>query len=125
MTETTAVASPGAPLPNLVIRGHSTLPIVQGGMGVGISAHRLAGTVAACGAVGTIASVDLRRHHPDLMAVNDRGNQRRNDALWLDQNGVSRVKPTNIRGTHQQNNVVALVIHHFDNALQITLHFLA
>ncbi len=36
-------------------------------MGVGISAHRLAGTVASCGAVGTISSVDLRRHHADLM----------------------------------------------------------
>ncbi|MDB5822367.1 MAG: 2-nitropropane dioxygenase [Herminiimonas sp.] len=37
-------------------------------MGVGISAHRLAGNVAKLGAVGTISSVDLRRHHPDLMA---------------------------------------------------------
>lgn len=37
-------------------------------MGVGISAHRLAGTVAGLGAVGTISSVDLRRHHKDLMA---------------------------------------------------------
>ncbi len=55
-------------LPALVIRGRTVLPIVQGGMGVGISAHRLAGAVAGCGAVGTIASVDLRRHHPDLMA---------------------------------------------------------
>lgn len=34
---------------------------------MGISAHRLAGSVAAAGAVGTISSVDLRRHHPDLM----------------------------------------------------------
>jgi nitronate monooxygenase len=37
-------------------------------MGVGVSAHRLAGAVAAQGAVGTISAVDLRRHHPDLMA---------------------------------------------------------
>ncbi|RJF96363.1 nitronate monooxygenase [Noviherbaspirillum saxi] len=37
-------------------------------MGVGISAHKLAGTVASLGAMGTISSVDLRRHHPDLMA---------------------------------------------------------
>ncbi len=44
------------------------LPVVQGGMGVGISAHRLAGSVAAQGAVGTISAIDLRRHHPDLMA---------------------------------------------------------
>lgn len=54
-------------LPPLVIRGRRLLPIVQGGMGVGVSAHRLAGAVARLGAVGTIASVDLRRHHPDLM----------------------------------------------------------
>ena len=58
-----------AGLPPLIIRGRRLLPIVQGGMGVGVSAHRLAGTVAAYGAVGTIASVDLRRHHPDLLAA--------------------------------------------------------
>ena len=52
---------------SLSIRGRALLPIVQGGMGVGISAHRLAGTVAREGAFGTISSVDLRRHHPDLM----------------------------------------------------------
>ena len=33
-------------LPPLTIRGRSLLPVIQGGMGVGISAHRLAGTVA-------------------------------------------------------------------------------
>ena len=51
----------------LHLAGRTLLPIVQGGMGVGVSAHRLAGSVAAQGAVGTISSVDLRRHHPDLM----------------------------------------------------------
>lgn len=54
-------------LKSLVLKGRRLLPIVQGGMGVGVSAHRLAGHVAAEGAVGTISSVDLRRHHPDLM----------------------------------------------------------
>lgn len=53
---------------HLTIKGKKLLPIVQGGMGVGVSAHRLAGNVARLGAVGTISSVDLRRHHPDLMA---------------------------------------------------------
>jgi len=48
------------------LRGKTLLPIVQGGMGVGISAHRLAGTVARAGAMGTIASIDLRHHHADL-----------------------------------------------------------
>jgi len=51
----------------LRLKGRSLLPIVQGGMGVGVSAHRLAGTVAAHGGMGTLSSVDLRRHHPDLM----------------------------------------------------------
>ena len=48
-------------------RGRELLPIVQGGMGVGVSAGGLAGTVASFDAVGTISSVDLRRLHPDLM----------------------------------------------------------
>ncbi|NHQ85511.1 nitronate monooxygenase [Iodobacter sp. HSC-16F04] len=56
----------------LQISGHSLLPIVQGGMGVGISAHKLAGAVAKENAIGTIASVDLRQHHPDLMAQTHR-----------------------------------------------------
>ncbi len=56
----------------LKIRGKEARPLVQGGMGVGISAHRLAGTVAREGCVGTISSVDLRRHHPDLMRATGR-----------------------------------------------------
>ena len=44
--------------PLLTIRGRKLLPVIQGGMGVGISGHRLAGAVAREGAVGTIASVD-------------------------------------------------------------------
>ncbi|GIZ51689.1 2-nitropropane dioxygenase [Noviherbaspirillum aridicola] len=57
-----------SPFKSLLVKGKSLLPIVQGGMGVGVSAHRLAGSVAGLGGVGTISSVDLRRHHPDLMA---------------------------------------------------------
>lgn len=62
--------------PWLNLGGKNLLPIVQGGMGVGISAHRLAGSVAALGAVGTISSVDLRRHHPDLMMQTGRSRQK-------------------------------------------------
>ena len=51
----------------LQIGGKSLLPVVQGGMGVGVSAGGLAGAVASMGAVGTISSIDLRRLHPDLM----------------------------------------------------------
>jgi nitronate monooxygenase len=57
-----------AGLKGLTLGGRALLPVVQGGMGVGVSAHRLAGTVASMGALGTISSVDLRRLHPDLMA---------------------------------------------------------
>ena len=58
---------PAAGLRPLRLGGRTLLPVVQGGMGVGVSAHRLAGSVAALGAVGPISSVDLRRLHPDLM----------------------------------------------------------
>jgi nitronate monooxygenase len=52
---------------------HACLPLVQGGMGVGVSAHRLAGSVAREGCVGTVSSVDLRRLHPDLMRATAKG----------------------------------------------------
>ena len=52
----------------LRIRGKTLLPIVQGGMGVGVSAAGLSSAVARLGGMGTISSVDLRRRHPDLMA---------------------------------------------------------
>ncbi len=44
------------------------IPVVQGGMGVGVSAGGLAGAVAREGGLGTLSAVDLRRLHPDLMA---------------------------------------------------------
>lgn len=58
--------------PVLHLAGRQLQPVVQGGMGVGISAHRLAGAVARENAVGTIASVDLRHHHPDLLEATHR-----------------------------------------------------
>jgi nitronate monooxygenase len=60
----------------LRFRGKEARPLVQGGMGVGISAHRLAGAVARENCVGTISSVDLRRHHPDLMRATGRSRDR-------------------------------------------------
>lgn len=58
-----------AGLQPLRIRGTPLLPIVQGGMGVGVSASGLAAAVARLGGMGTISSVDLRRRHADLMAA--------------------------------------------------------
>lgn len=51
----------------LVLAGRELLPVVQGGMGVGVSAGGLAGAVAREGGLGTLSAVDLRRLHPDLM----------------------------------------------------------
>ncbi|MDR1508656.1 MAG: nitronate monooxygenase family protein [Synergistaceae bacterium] len=54
-----------AKLPVLRIGKHTPkYPVIQGGMGVKISGFRLAGTVAANGGVGTIASVGLACDHP-------------------------------------------------------------
>jgi len=51
----------------LTIKDRQLLPIVQGGMGVGVSASGLACAVARMGGMGTISAVDLRRRHSDLM----------------------------------------------------------
>jgi nitronate monooxygenase len=64
MSESSGAA---AKLPHWHLRDHELLPVVQGGMGIGVSAYRLAGSVARTGALGTISSVDLRHHHPDLL----------------------------------------------------------
>ena len=68
MDEALAAQLSDSGLKSMTLGGRELLPIVQGGMGVGVSAHRLAGTVAAMGGVGTLSAVDARRHHPDLMA---------------------------------------------------------
>jgi NAD(P)H-dependent flavin oxidoreductase YrpB (nitropropane dioxygenase family) len=44
------------------------LPILQGGMGVGVSLDRLAGAVAACGGMGTISTAVCGFNEPDFAA---------------------------------------------------------
>jgi nitronate monooxygenase len=60
----------------LRLGGREARPLVQGGMGIGVSAHRLAAAVARESCVGTISSVDLRRLHPDLMHATGRTRDR-------------------------------------------------
>jgi nitronate monooxygenase len=67
LSDEAAVVRRSDRLPQWTLRGRRLLPVVQGGMGVGVSAHRLAGHVARLGALGTISSVDLRHHHDDLL----------------------------------------------------------
>src|SRR5437773_4378343 len=86
----------------LMLGGRPLLPVVQGGMGVGISAHRLAGSVARLGALGTISSVDLRRHHPDLMQetihCRDRATIDRANLVALDREIIAARKIADGRG---------------------------
>ena len=49
------------------IRGKTlTLPIVQGGMGIGVSLERLAGAVAAQGGMGTLSAAFCGFREPDF-----------------------------------------------------------
>ena len=51
----------------LTLRGKPlTVPILQGGMGVGVSMGGLAGAVAACGAMGCISTADAGYNEPDF-----------------------------------------------------------
>ena len=53
----------------VTIRGKTLpLPILQGGMGVGISLDRLAGAVAAAGGMGTISTAVCGFREPDFAA---------------------------------------------------------
>ncbi len=42
------------------------IPVIQGGMGVGVSLSGLAGAVAACGGVGIISTAQIGYRHPDF-----------------------------------------------------------
>lgn len=52
------------------------LPILQGGMGVGVSLGRLAGTVASYGAMGTISAVGIGYREEDFGKNNLQANSR-------------------------------------------------
>ena len=41
------------------------IPVIQGGMGVGISLSGLAGSVAACGGVGVISTAQIGYRDPE------------------------------------------------------------
>ena len=43
------------------------IPVIQGGMGVGISLSGLAGSVAACGGVGVISTAQIGYREPERL----------------------------------------------------------
>lgn len=54
----------------------SKYPIIQGGMGVGVSLHRLAGTVAKEGGIGIISTADIGFNESDFETSPDEANIR-------------------------------------------------
>ena len=53
------------------------IPMIQGGMGIGVSLGNLAGAVAHCGAMGVISTVNAGYREPDS------GLCRRRGVRWL------------------------------------------
>lgn len=107
--------------PMLHIKGKTLLPIVQGGMGVGISASRLSSAVARENCIGTIASVDLRHLHPDLLAESEANPQKENysrlNLLALDREIRSAITQSNGQGMIAVN-VMKAVDDHRDHVRQ-------
>ena len=64
-------------LPELVIGNlRASVPIVQGGMGIGVSLHRLAAAVANQGGIGIISGVQIGFREPDFITNNLEANLR-------------------------------------------------
>lgn len=63
--------------PILKIHGRAlSIPLIQGGMGVGVSLERLAGSVAACGAMGCISTADCGYREKDFQRHPEEANLR-------------------------------------------------
>ena len=99
----------------LILKNKTLLPIVQGGMGIGVSAHRLAGTVAGLGGVGTVASVGLRHPHPDLveesLKFTDEAEYDRLNLIALDREVKAALKLANGNGMVSVNVMKAVASH--------------
>ncbi len=82
----------------------SKYPIIQGGMGVGVSMHKLAGTVSKEGGIGIISTADIGYQEEDFnknpMIANLRAigkeikkskrNSRRGQNTWRKCNGCTK-----------------------------------
>lgn len=83
-------------IPKLDINGLiASLPIIQGGMGVGVSGCRLAGAVAGEGGVGVIAGVDIGYREPDFLSNTLKANLR---AIKSEIAKARQLAPTGIIG---------------------------
>lgn len=92
-------------LRSMHLGGRELLPIVQGGMGIGVSAHKLAGSVAAMGGMGTLSCVDIRRHHPDLMA----STQGLSSRIGQDDDTRERINAANLEAVEREVKAARLL----------------
>lgn len=92
-------------LRSMHLGGRALLPIVQGGMGIGVSAHKLAGSVAAMGGMGTLSCVDIRRHHPDLMA----STQGLSSRIGQDDDTRERINAANLEAVEREVKAARLL----------------
>lgn len=89
------------------------LPIIQGGMGVGISLHQLAGHVAKAGGIGIISSAQIGYREPDFLENTLEANKR---ALTREIKAAKAIAPDGIVGV---NIMVALT--HYGEMVQCAI----
>ncbi len=91
-----------------------TVPVLQGGMGVGVSLEKLAGTVALNGGMGTISTADCGYREADFREAPERANLRAlrreiKDALSISR-GKGLVAVNAMVATRQYNDAVKKAI---------------
>lgn len=99
-------------LPSLKIRGHEIpVPVIQGGMGIGLSSYTLAGAVAREGGLGVLSSAALDRiltaRHGRRFRARDAAAQDVRDARFMSQG----------RGAIGMNIMVAVINQYEDSVL--------
>lgn len=83
----------------------SKLPIIQGGMGVGVSMHKLAGAVAKAGGIGIISTADIGYQEPDFEKNPEEANLR---AIDKEIKKAREIAPNGIIGV----NVMVALTHY-------------
>lgn len=81
------------------------LPLIQGGMGVGISLSQLAGTVAKAGGIGIISSAQIGFKEPDFLTATCTANLR---ALQREIHAAKQLAPEGIIGV----NIMTALTHY-------------
>ncbi|MBE6023587.1 MAG: nitronate monooxygenase [Cellulosilyticum sp.] len=89
------------------------LPIIQGGMGVGISLHQLAGHVASEGGIGVISSAQIGYRESDFLTHNLQANQR---ALQSEIKKAHTIAPQGIIGVN-----IMVALKHYKEMVQSAL----